>query len=340
MLLAFLIYNDGIGTIIGVAAIYAAGQGLPQQSVITAILMVQFVGIPCAFVFGNLAARIGTKRTIMIGVAVYMGISVKRIFAISWCVSAIVSAIGGILIGNINGVNITFSAVGLKVFPAVILGGLDSIPGAVLGGLIIGVLENLSGGYLDRVFGGGVKEVAPFVFLVIILMISPMVVRHQRDRAGLARHVRCGVFHQATRRTWGLPDRLRQRSRSGSFWPSSSSSHIARPISKVGTNVLYLANLIGIYIGAHGLNILTGYTGRSRLATGPSWVGAYASAILTSTRLLLIARAAGLARRRSGCSSGSVAAAQGAVPGDRDDGRAVHHRVRCATRPPLVAPRG
>ena len=84
-----------------------------------------------------------------------------------------VSAIGGILIGNINGVNITFSAVGLKVFPAVILGGLDSIPGAVLGGLIIGVLENLSGGYLDRVFGGGVKEVAPFVFLVIILMIKP-----------------------------------------------------------------------------------------------------------------------------------------------------------------------
>jgi len=106
-------------------------------------------------------------------VALSMGISVKRIFAISWCVSAVVSAIGGILIGNINGVNITFSAVGLKVFPAVILGGLDSIPGAVLGGLIIGVLENLSGGYLDRIFGGGVKEVAPFVFLVIILMIKP-----------------------------------------------------------------------------------------------------------------------------------------------------------------------
>ncbi len=106
-------------------------------------------------------------------VAQSMGISVKRIFAISWCVAAVVSAIGGILIGNINGVNITLSAVGLKVFPAVILGGLDSIPGAVLGGLIIGVLENLSGGYLDHFFGGGVKEVAPFVILVIILMIKP-----------------------------------------------------------------------------------------------------------------------------------------------------------------------
>jgi branched-chain amino acid transport system permease protein len=106
-------------------------------------------------------------------VAQSMGISVKKVFAISWCVAAVVSAIGGILIGNINGVNITLSSVGLKVFPAVILGGLDSIPGAVLGGLIIGILENLSGGYLDQVFGGGVKEVAPFVALVIILMIKP-----------------------------------------------------------------------------------------------------------------------------------------------------------------------
>ena len=106
-------------------------------------------------------------------VALSMGISVKKVFAISWCVAAVVSAVGGILIGNINGVNITLSSVGLKVFPAVILGGLDSIPGAVLGGLIIGVLENLSGGYLDQLFGGGVKEVAPFVVLVIILMVKP-----------------------------------------------------------------------------------------------------------------------------------------------------------------------
>lgn len=102
-----------------------------------------------------------------------MGISIKRVFGISWCVAAIVSAVGGILIGNINGVNITLASFGLKVFPAVILGGLDSIPGAILGGFIVGVLENLSGGYLDHYFGGGVKEVAPFVFLVIILMIKP-----------------------------------------------------------------------------------------------------------------------------------------------------------------------
>ncbi len=107
-------------------------------------------------------------------VAQSMGISVKRIFALSWIISAVVSGIGGVLIGNINGINSSLYHFGLKVFPATILGGLDSILGAALGGLIIGILENLSDGicknYLDL---SGVKEVAPYVILVIILMIKP-----------------------------------------------------------------------------------------------------------------------------------------------------------------------
>jgi branched-chain amino acid transport system permease protein len=107
-------------------------------------------------------------------VAQSMGISVKHIFALSWIISAIVSGIGGVLIGNINGINSSLYHFGLKVFPATILGGLDSILGAALGGMIIGILENLSDGfcktYLDL---SGVKEVAPYVFLVIILMIKP-----------------------------------------------------------------------------------------------------------------------------------------------------------------------
>lgn len=107
-------------------------------------------------------------------VAQSMGISVKQIFMLSWVISAVISAIGGILIGNINGINNSLYHFGLKVFPATILGGLDSILGAALGGLIIGVLENLSDGlcktYLDL---SGVKEVAPYVILVLILMIKP-----------------------------------------------------------------------------------------------------------------------------------------------------------------------
>ncbi len=107
-------------------------------------------------------------------VALSMGIPVKNIFALAWCIASVVSAIGGILIGSINGINVQLGHFGLKVFPAVILGGLDSIPGAAIGGLIVGVLENLSDGVLKTTFGlSGIKEVAPYVFLVIILMIKP-----------------------------------------------------------------------------------------------------------------------------------------------------------------------
>lgn len=102
-----------------------------------------------------------------------MGISIKRIFANAWAIAAVVASIGGILIGNINGVNSSLSSFGLKVFPAVILGGLDSIPGAIIGGLVIGILEALAGIYIDPLIEGGSKEVVPFIVLVVVLMIKP-----------------------------------------------------------------------------------------------------------------------------------------------------------------------
>lgn len=107
-------------------------------------------------------------------VALSMGISVRRIFALSWSIAAVVSAAGGMLLGAMRGgVDGSLAFYGLKVIPVVILGGLDSIAGAIVGGLVIGVLENISGGYLDPIFGGGVKDVAPFVVLVLILMVRP-----------------------------------------------------------------------------------------------------------------------------------------------------------------------
>jgi branched-chain amino acid transport system permease protein len=107
-------------------------------------------------------------------VAQSLGVSVKRVFALSWCIATVVSTLGGIILGSVRGgVDFSLADLGLKVFPVVILGGLDSVSGAIVGGVLIGVLENLAGGYLDPVFGGGVKEVAPFVALVIILMLRP-----------------------------------------------------------------------------------------------------------------------------------------------------------------------
>jgi branched-chain amino acid transport system permease protein len=107
-------------------------------------------------------------------VAQSLGVSIRQVFALSWGIAAMVSAVAGVVVGVVNGVSSALSFFGIKVFPAVILGGLDSIIGAVLGGLVIGVLENVAH-YVDSQFlnWGNLYEVAPFYVLIIILMIRP-----------------------------------------------------------------------------------------------------------------------------------------------------------------------
>ena len=106
-------------------------------------------------------------------VALAMGINVERYFGVAWAMTGIVSALGGILWGNLLGVDVNLALVGFKVFPVVILGGLDSIPGAILGGLIVGVVENLAAGYIDPYVGGGTKDFAPYVLMILVLMVRP-----------------------------------------------------------------------------------------------------------------------------------------------------------------------
>jgi len=115
-------------------------------------------------------------------VAQSLGISVRQVFALSWGISAAVSAVAGVVVGIVNGVSSALSYFGIKVFPAVILGGLDSILGAVVGGLIVGLLENL-GQYVDSQFlkWGNLYEIIPFYALIIILMIKPYGLFGTRD---------------------------------------------------------------------------------------------------------------------------------------------------------------
>jgi branched-chain amino acid transport system permease protein len=105
--------------------------------------------------------------------ALLMGISTKRVFALVWGIAFMTAAIAGIFLANLMVVNIGLTFVAVNAFPAIILGGVESIPGAIVGGLAIGVIENLAGGYLDQVIGGGIKDVIPFVVLFLILMIKP-----------------------------------------------------------------------------------------------------------------------------------------------------------------------
>jgi branched-chain amino acid transport system permease protein len=107
-------------------------------------------------------------------VAQSLGVPVKTVFAMAWAISAVISAVAGVVVAVVNGVSAGLSAYGIKVFPAVILGGLDSIAGAVIGGVIIGLLENLAH-FVDSQYlhWGNLYEIAPFYVLIIILMIKP-----------------------------------------------------------------------------------------------------------------------------------------------------------------------
>jgi branched-chain amino acid transport system permease protein len=101
--------------------------------------------------------------------ALVQGISVRRTFALAWALAGVTAVFGGALVANLIGVSGAVSSFGLLVFPVVIVGGLDSVPGAVVGGALIGLLSSYTGGYI----GGGLETVIPYVALLAILLVKP-----------------------------------------------------------------------------------------------------------------------------------------------------------------------
>lgn len=98
-----------------------------------------------------------------------VGISVRRAFAMAWALAAVSALIAGVLLGDIEAVSPSLTSFGLLVFPVVILGGLDSVPGTIVGGLIIGLTKNYINGFWD----GSYAEVGPYVLLLLILLVRP-----------------------------------------------------------------------------------------------------------------------------------------------------------------------
>ncbi len=101
------------------------------------------------------------------------GIPVTRVFSTSWMLACLVAAIGGVLISSIGGITHGLVETGLKSFSVVILGGLDSFVGAIVAGPIIGLAESLGGGYLTKYMWGGVRDVIPFIIIIIVMVIKP-----------------------------------------------------------------------------------------------------------------------------------------------------------------------
>jgi branched-chain amino acid transport system permease protein len=103
-----------------------------------------------------------------------VGISATTVYAVSWVIACVVGVIGGMLLGAVSGAAVQLSQIGLKAFAVVLLGGIDSIGGAIVAGIIVGVLENVAAGYLDPILpGGGLAQVFPFIVMLIVLIIRP-----------------------------------------------------------------------------------------------------------------------------------------------------------------------
>jgi branched-chain amino acid transport system permease protein len=146
---------------------------IPPIQLVGAVVSLFFVG---AFGWFFLKSRKGIAMRAVADsqqVAMAMGINVERYFALAWAMTGVVSALGGIVWGSLLGVDVHLALVGFKVFPVVILGGLDSIPGAIVGGLIVGVVENVAAGYIDPYVGGGTKDFIPYVLMIVALMVRP-----------------------------------------------------------------------------------------------------------------------------------------------------------------------
>jgi branched-chain amino acid transport system permease protein len=160
---------------------------LPTESIVVggvSISWTQLVGVIITFVLIGAFTWFFKKSTVGISMravsddqfaSMSVGISVPRVFALAWATAGLSAAAAGCIIGNITGLNFeTLHAFGIVVFPVVILGGLDSILGAVVAGIIMGLIQQFASGYLDGNFGlNATGDVLPYLILLIILLFKP-----------------------------------------------------------------------------------------------------------------------------------------------------------------------
>ncbi len=133
--------------------------------IVTAVLC---AGLYAMFRFSKLGIAMQAASQNQLA-AYYMGIPVKRLNGLAWGLAAAVAAVAGLLLAPITFVHANMGFIGLKAFPAAVVGGFGSLPGAIVGGLIIGVIESLSGFYLPE----GFKDIAAYIVVLIMLMVRP-----------------------------------------------------------------------------------------------------------------------------------------------------------------------
>jgi branched-chain amino acid transport system permease protein len=327
---------DGAGQLIFGSATYKIDMGMPKdplmvlENVFEGGLLLSKEDLYAAVIAAALVVALtlffqktGTGRALRAvaddhQAAQSIGIPLARIWVIVWSMGGIVALVAGMIWGSKLGVQFSISLVALKAFPVVILGGLTSVPGAILGGLIIGTGEKVSEIYLGPFVGGGIENWFAYVLALAFRAAGQAAgpVRRQDHRPRL-KAPPCSTEKTANSRAATAPTSrcFRWRRTAGPCWPSLAIAFVAVPL--LASDYSFRAVLIPFLIlalAAIGLNILVGYCGQISLGTGAFMaVGAYAAYNLQvrieGMPLLVALMGGGLAPRWSGCCSAFPACA-------------------------------
>jgi branched-chain amino acid transport system permease protein len=190
--IALIMVTIGLGTVLRASAVFLF-QDMPAvlplpiprepwaiQGVLLAVdkLVAAVIALLCIAVvsWGFQHSRIGIALRAIADdqqAAMLVGIDLNRYFAMTWALMGILCVVAGTLWTCIAGGGFGVVLVGLKVFPIVIIGGLDSLPGTILGAIVVGMLESLAGGYLDPLLGGGFSTIAAYLVALVVLCMRP-----------------------------------------------------------------------------------------------------------------------------------------------------------------------
>jgi branched-chain amino acid transport system permease protein len=191
--LAVVMVTIGLATILGgLATLFWGAEYKPYHGLLPSIsLKIGAISVPSESLIGLIVSVICVVllmllfRYTKIGLAMRataedlqvvqsLGIKATTVYAVSWVIACVVGVIGGILLGGVSGAHIELANIGIKTFAVVLLGGVNSIGGAILAGIILGMLENVAAGYLDPLLpGGGLAQVFPFIVMIIVLIFRP-----------------------------------------------------------------------------------------------------------------------------------------------------------------------
>ena len=191
-LISFIMVTLGVGALLRGAAVFAFSGvpggmrlAMPQEplvlhgvavapdkllAAVTALVCVAAVGLFFRLSRTGIALRALADDQ---QAAMAVGIDIQRYFSITWTMVGALSVCAGVLWAQVAGGGFGMVLVGLKVFPIIIIGGLDSIPGTIAGGVAVGTLESLAAGYLDPVLGGGFSNIASYLVLIAVLFVRP-----------------------------------------------------------------------------------------------------------------------------------------------------------------------